>query len=153
MTKHVFETQPDVDAPKRAVLYLRVGTGRQAAGDVSLPSRREITTKHCIANGWQVVDEFVEAGASAADDRWPLFQQLMERAYDADQPFDKIVIYAYNRFIATTPRLTPERQGSLLQILGGPAIRQNRRRRSLADRTPARGYGHRRTPAPPLPLN
>jgi site-specific DNA recombinase len=100
MSKHVFQTaaHTDVNTPKRAVLYLRVSTGRQAAGDVSLPSQREITTNHCVANGWQIVDEFVEAGASATDDRRPLFQKLMERAYDVAKPFDKIVVYAYNRF-------------------------------------------------------
>jgi len=32
----------------------RVSTGRQAAGDVSLPSQRDITTAHCMLNNWIV---------------------------------------------------------------------------------------------------
>ncbi|MGC1578679.1 MAG: recombinase family protein, partial [Beijerinckiaceae bacterium] len=83
---------------KRAVLYLRVSTGRQVAGEVSLPSQRELTRTHCEANGWIVVDEYVEPGASATDDRRPVFQRMMEAARDADRPFDVIVVHAFSRF-------------------------------------------------------
>jgi site-specific DNA recombinase len=99
MTKHVFRnpSKADENSPKRAVLYLRVSTGRQAANDVSLPSQREITTTHCMANNWIVVDEYVEA-ATGTDDRRPAFQQMMERACDPDRPFNTIVFYSFNRF-------------------------------------------------------
>ena len=100
MNKHAFQKANSNGAmgPKRAVLYLRVSTGRQAANDVSLPSQREITTAHCVTNGWTVVDEFLEAGATGTDDRRPAFQEMMERACDPEKPFDVIVIYAFNRF-------------------------------------------------------
>ena len=49
--------------PKRAALYLRVSTSRQAQGEVSLPSQRDLTTRYCEAQGWAVVAEFVEPGA------------------------------------------------------------------------------------------
>lgn len=99
MTKHMFRnaTQADLSGVKRVALYLRVSTGRQAANDVSLPSQREITTNHCVANNWTVVDEYVEA-ATATDDRRPAFQQMMERACDTDKPFNTIVFYSFNRF-------------------------------------------------------
>ena len=73
MTKHVFRNAAQAAAvgPKRAILYLRVSTGRQAANDVSLPSQRDITTTHCMTNNWIVVDEYVEA-ATGTDDRRPL---------------------------------------------------------------------------------
>ena len=100
MPRHAFRnvSQAEANGRKRAVLYLRVSTGRQAANDVSLPSQREITTNHCATNNWIVVDEFVEAGASATDDRRQVFQEMMERACDPSKPFDRIVVYAYNRF-------------------------------------------------------
>lgn len=99
MNKHAFQkaNSDGTMGPKRAVLYLRVSTGRQAANDVSLPSQREITTAHCVTNGWTVVDEFLEAGATGTDDRRPAFQDMMERACDPEKPFDVIVIYAFNR--------------------------------------------------------
>ena len=69
-----------VARPLRAALYLRVSTGRQAEGDVSLPSQRDLTTRHCDREGWIVADEYVEPGLSATDDRRPAFQAMLERA-------------------------------------------------------------------------
>lgn len=40
----------------------------------------------------------MEAGASANDDRRPVFQQMIEQACDPDRPFDVIVCYAFDRF-------------------------------------------------------
>src|SRR5665213_455709 len=99
MSRHVFQKagQAVMNSRKRAVLYLRVSTGRQAANDVSLPSQRDITTTHCATNNWIVVGEYVEA-ATATDDRRTAFQQMMERACDSDKPFDLIVFYSFNRF-------------------------------------------------------
>ncbi|MGB6171572.1 MAG: recombinase family protein [Xanthobacteraceae bacterium] len=99
MGKHVFRKAGEAEAHgrKRAALYLRVSTGRQAANAVSLPSQREISTNYCDINNCIVVEEFVEA-ATATDDGRPVFQQMMERACDPDKPFDKIVFYSFNRF-------------------------------------------------------
>ena len=60
---------PNPNIPRRVALYLRVSTGRQAAGDVSIPSQRDLTRRYCEARGWEVTEEFVEPGASATDDR------------------------------------------------------------------------------------
>ena len=84
--------------PKRAALYLRVSTGRQAENDISLPSQRELTTRFCEGQGWSVVEEFVEPGASATDDRRPVFQRMLERATSPDRNFDVICVHAFSRF-------------------------------------------------------
>ena len=84
--------------PLRAALYLRVSTGRQADGDVSLPSQRDLTTRHCEREGWNVVDEYVEPGATGTDDRRPAFQAMLDRACDADRPYDVIVVHSFSRF-------------------------------------------------------
>jgi site-specific DNA recombinase len=99
MGRHVFRkaTQAVVNGRKRAMLYLRVSTGRQAANDVSLPSQRDITTGHCTNSNWLVVGEYVEA-ASATDDRRPAFQEMIDRACEPDMPCDVIVVYSFNRF-------------------------------------------------------
>jgi site-specific DNA recombinase len=85
-------------AAKRAALYLRVSTGRQAAGDVSIPSQRELTRRYCEAQGWVVTEEFVEPGASATDDRRPVFQRMLEQAKSPDRRFDVICVHAFSRF-------------------------------------------------------
>lgn len=84
--------------PKRAVVYLRVSTGRQAAGDVSIPSQRELTRAFCEGQGWIVVDEFVEPGASATDDRRPVFQRMLDEAQSAERRFDVICVHSFSRF-------------------------------------------------------
>src|SRR5262252_7307872 len=90
--------QPDLIAPRRAALYLRVSTGRQAAGDVSIPSQRELTRHYCEAQGWEVTKEFVEPGASATDNRRPVFQQMLEQAESPDRRFDVICVHSFSRF-------------------------------------------------------
>src|SRR5262249_53994717 len=83
---------------RRAALYMRVSTGRQAEHDLSIPDQRSQLRSWCRANGHDVVAEFVEAGASAVDDRRPAFQQMIERACDGEQAFDLIVVHSYSRF-------------------------------------------------------
>jgi site-specific DNA recombinase len=84
--------------PKRAALYLRVSTGRQAANEVSIPSQRELTRRYCEARGWFVTDEFIEPGASATDDRRPAFQSMLELATSTERRFDVICVHAFSRF-------------------------------------------------------
>ena len=82
----------------RAALYMRVSTGRQAEHDLSIPDQRSQLRSWCRAKGHDVVAEFVEAGASAGDDRRPVFQQMVERACDGEQAFDLIMVHSYSRF-------------------------------------------------------
>src|SRR5215471_11554683 len=85
-------------AARRAALYMRVSTGRQADHDLSIPDQRSQLKLWCRANGHDVVAEFAEAGASAGDDRRPGFQQMIERACDGEHAFDLIVVHSYSRF-------------------------------------------------------
>ena len=82
----------------RAALYMRVSTGRQAEHDLSIPDQRSQLNSWCRAKGYIVVAEFIEAGASASDDRRPAFQQMIERACDGEHSFDLIVVHSYSRF-------------------------------------------------------
>ena len=89
---------PLTQAIKRAALYLRVSTGRQATCDVSIPSQRDLTRRYCDSQGWLVVDEFVEPGASATDDRRPVFQRMLEEACSPERRFDVICVHSFSRF-------------------------------------------------------
>ena len=62
----------------RAALYLRVSTTRQAEHDVSIPDQRKQGEAYCASRGYQLVETFVEAGASATNDRRPEFQRMIE---------------------------------------------------------------------------
>jgi len=95
-----FRSAPQIDsiAPKRVALYLRVSTGRQAAGDVSIPSQRDLTRRYCEAQGWVVTEEFIEPGASATDDRRPIFQRMLDQAASSERRFDVICVHSFSRF-------------------------------------------------------
>ena len=69
-----------VSIASRAALYLRVSTTRRAEVDLSIPDQRLQTTAYCERQGWQVVAEYVEPGASAMDDQRPEFQRMIERS-------------------------------------------------------------------------
>jgi site-specific DNA recombinase len=82
----------------RAAVYLRVSTGRQADHDLSIPDQRAQCLAWIKQRGWTVTAEYLEAGASATDDRRPEFQRMIERACDGDNAFDAIVVHSFSRF-------------------------------------------------------
>nr|WP_312352026.1 recombinase family protein [Brucella intermedia] len=82
----------------RAALYLRVSTARQAEHDVSIPDQRKQGEAWCAARGYQLVETFVEAGASATNDRRPEFQRMIEAGTSKPAPFDVVVVHSFSRF-------------------------------------------------------
>ncbi|MEB2401223.1 MAG: recombinase family protein [Alcaligenaceae bacterium] len=65
---------------QRATLYLRVSTARQAEHDVSIPDQKRQGEAYCEARNLQLVETFIEPGASATNDRRPEFQRMIEAA-------------------------------------------------------------------------
>ena len=83
---------------QRAALYLRVSTMRQAEHDVSIPDQRKQGETYCASRGYQLVETFVEAGASATNDRRPEFQRMIEAGTSKPAPFDVVVVHSFSRF-------------------------------------------------------
>lgn len=79
-------------------LYARVSTVRQADNDLSIPDQLRQLNDWCKANGHLVVHEYVEPGASATDDKRPVFQQMMHDAMQKPQAFEAIIIHSLSRF-------------------------------------------------------
>jgi hypothetical protein len=84
--------------PLRAALYLRVSTARQAEHDVSIPDQRKQGEAYCLSRGLELVDTFVEAGASATNDRRPEFQRMIEAGTSKPAPFDVVVVHSFSGF-------------------------------------------------------
>ena len=82
----------------RAAVYLRVSTGRQAEHELSIPDQRAQCLAWIRQRGWAAVAEYLEAGASATDDKRPEFQRMIERACDGENAFDVIVVHSFSRF-------------------------------------------------------
>ncbi|MBF0169429.1 MAG: recombinase family protein, partial [Alphaproteobacteria bacterium] len=83
---------------RRVALYLRVSTVRQAEKDLSIPDQRRQLEAYCRIKGWEVVQAFVEPGASATDDKRPVFQEMIEAACSQERPFDLILVHSFSRF-------------------------------------------------------
>jgi site-specific DNA recombinase len=84
--------------PKRVAKYLRVSTTRQAEADLSLPDQDRQIDAFCMQKQWLVAASYVEAGATATDDRRPEFQRMVDTALGPDRPFDVIVVHSMSRF-------------------------------------------------------
>src|SRR3546814_12071193 len=82
----------------RAALYLRVSTARQAEHDVSIPDQRKQGEAYCAARGYQLVEIFVEPGNTAANDRRPEFQRMIEAGTSKPAPFDVVLVHSFSRF-------------------------------------------------------
>lgn len=88
----------NLNTTTRAALYLRVSTARQAEHDVSIPDQRRQGEAYCEARGYRLVETFVEAGASATNDRRPEFQRMIEAGTSKPAPFDVVVVHSFSRF-------------------------------------------------------
>ncbi len=84
--------------PLRAALYLRVSTARQAEHDVSIPDQRRQGEAYCANRGYQLVETYVEPGASATNDRRPEFQRMIEAGTSKPPAFDVVIVHSFSRF-------------------------------------------------------
>ena len=88
----------NLDVAQRAALYLRVSTTRQAEHDVSIPDQRRQGEAWCASHGYQLSETYVEAGASATNDKRPEFQRMIEAGTSKPAPFDVVVVHSFSRF-------------------------------------------------------
>ena len=82
----------------QVALYARVSTVRQAENELSIPDQLQQMRDWAKHNGHLVVREFVEPGASATDDRRPIFQQMIADAQVKPPVFDAIIVHSLSRF-------------------------------------------------------
>lgn len=82
----------------RAALYLRVSTARQAEHDISIPDQKRQGETWCEQRGYQLVETFVEPGATATNDKRPEFQRMIEAGTSRPAPFDIVVVHSFSRF-------------------------------------------------------
>ena len=81
-----------------AALYVRVCTGKQAEKDLSLPDQERQLRDYCAQKSWNIHRVYVEPGASARDDKRPVFQEMIAEARRKDHPIDIILTLTTSRF-------------------------------------------------------
>jgi site-specific DNA recombinase len=79
----------------KAATYCRVSTDEQAEAGTSLETQRQRTREYVEANGWTLVEEFVDEGVSGAKDSRPQLDAL--RAACARDEVKVIVVTKHDR--------------------------------------------------------
>ena len=100
MTYTILAPTGATTATKRAIIYLRVSTDRQArrggeAEGYSIPAQREACTKKAESLDASVIAEFVDAGESARSADRPELQALLKRLAPGD--IDYVVVHKLDR--------------------------------------------------------
>ena len=80
------------------ILYARVSTTKQVEKDLSIPDQLKQMRQWCNANGHSVAVEYVEPGASATDDRRPVFQKMISEALDSNHRYEAVIVHSLSRF-------------------------------------------------------
>ncbi len=86
-------------------LYARVSTSKQAEKDLSIPDQLRQMREWCKRQGHPIAAEYVEPGASATDDRRPVFQHMIADACLSPAPFEGIVVHSLSRFFRDSLQL------------------------------------------------
>jgi len=79
-------------------IYARVSTGRQAENDLSIPDQLRQMREWAERNSHVVVKEYIEPGASATDDKRPVFQNMIQDAEQKPTSFQLIAVHSLSRF-------------------------------------------------------
>ena len=84
---------------KRAALYARVSTVKQAEGELSLPDQKRAIEVYCEQHGWIIVAEYVDhVSASDENKRRPQFEKMVDDGLTNKGGVEVIVVHSYSRY-------------------------------------------------------
>ena len=89
---------PAAPTQLKALGYVRVSTEEQAENRLSLAQQQKDIQQHCARNGWDLLECYVDSGASASSVRRPQFQAMLSRALDGPKRIDAIIVASLSRF-------------------------------------------------------
>ncbi|GJL90912.1 recombinase family protein [Hyphococcus sp.] len=87
---------------KKAAIYARVSTGKQAAGELSLPDQIRRCKAFAATKGFEIAECFVDAGVSVRTDKRAEFQRMIGLACAPTRPFDVVLVHSQSRFARNT---------------------------------------------------
>jgi len=82
----------------RAAIYVRVSSEEQAEEGYSIPAQIKALRQYADQQGWDVVAQFVEEGASGRTDDRPQFQAMVRAGKQKPRPFDVVLVHKMDRF-------------------------------------------------------
>lgn len=92
-----------------AVLYARVSTDKQAHKDLSIPAQLRLMHEYARAQGWTVIEELIEPGASATNADRPVLQDMLTRIVRGALKADVVLAHKLNRLARNLDDYVPIR--------------------------------------------
>ena len=83
---------------KRAILYARVSSQRQADKDLSIPSQFAQMRQYCADNNWRIIEEIADEAESGRYIHRQGIQKIMSQARQTPPPFDALLVWKLSRF-------------------------------------------------------
>lgn len=83
---------------RKAALYARVSSERQADKDLSIPAQLKALRDHAARRGWTIHMEYVDEARSARTADRPRFQEMISAAKQKNPPFQYILVWKLSRF-------------------------------------------------------
>ncbi len=83
---------------KSAVVYARVSTAQQADHDLSIPDQIAHADRYCEDRDIEIVGHYIDAGASARNDKRPEFQRMASEIKSGLVQTNLILVHSLSRF-------------------------------------------------------
>jgi len=83
---------------KKAVIYARVSTTKQAEEGVSIEAQIKQLQDYAVENNYEVIEKYVDRGESARTDDRPQFQQMIADIKSDPSKHDAVLIHKTDRF-------------------------------------------------------
>ncbi|KAF0250401.1 MAG: recombinase [bacterium] len=91
------------NSPKQAIIYCRVSTQDQADSGLGLEAQEQRCNAYAIANGWNVVDTFIDAGVSAKS----IDRPELKKALASLTPGSVLIVLKLDRLTRSVADLQP----------------------------------------------
>ena len=88
----------EIDMKKKAVVYARVSTTRQADHDLSIPDQIAHAERYCEGHDIEIVGHYIDAGASARSDKRPEFQRMAAEIKSGLVQTNLVLVHSLSRF-------------------------------------------------------
>ncbi|NHK29677.1 recombinase family protein [Parvularcula flava] len=87
---------------KKAAIYARVSTGKQAAGELSIPDQISRCEEYARARDYAITQHYIDPGVSARSDKRPEFQRMIRECTLGSHPVDAVLVHSQSRFARNT---------------------------------------------------
>lgn len=81
----------------KCLIYARVSTGVQAERQLSIPAQLAAMRQHANQQGWQVLEEYLEAGMSGRSTGRPELTKLLARCREEGSGIDVVLVHKLDR--------------------------------------------------------